>query len=476
MREAERELFAARYGHAAELYSRLLHEDSGFAGGYYGLVRAHIGGYRAPDAYAAAEEALRRVPETAEGQSAAAMAAWRRGDVLDAELFFKKAYKLNPNFAGAFYGLASVYSSVSKYKSARALLATAHRLAPDDPEITTAWANTLQGAAHIAALEQVLAVVDPETREARILRAHVAADKSLGDRRLRRLTSPYQSYAIKLERIMDGPTRWVGAGLHVKFNQQTYKLMLDTGASGISISPKAAEKAGLQILSDESSEARGIGDDKAQASFRYLANEISIGDVTFAEVPISVFRSAKTSNFDGLIGADVFSRFIVGIDFGRMELTLGTHTPDGDGEPNVPVDASDILPNGFFRAMRFGNHLTIPTSINGQAGRLFLIDSGSSINVIDTSVAETSTKLYRDGTTVLTGIQGRVKKVDRASRVTLVFAGFKQENPDLLATSLEKLGDSMGVGIAGVLGMPVLSHLKFTIDYRDGAVRFEFRK
>jgi hypothetical protein len=76
----------------------------------------------------------------------------------------------------------------------------------------------------------------------------------------------------------------------------------------------------------------------------------------------------------------------------------------------------------------------------------------------------------------LKGIQGKVKNVDRASQVTLIFAGFRQQNPDLLAVSLEKLSDSTGVAIAGVLGMPVLWQMKLTVDYRDGAVRFEYKR
>jgi len=112
-REAEKELFAARYEHAAELYSRLVHDDPGFAAGYYGLVRAHISGYRAHRCLCRGRRGPSPRADTADAQCAAAMAAWRRGDVLDAERLFKKGYKLNPNFAGAFYGLASVYSSIS---------------------------------------------------------------------------------------------------------------------------------------------------------------------------------------------------------------------------------------------------------------------------------------------------------------------------------------------------------------------------
>jgi len=74
-------------------------------------------------AYAAAEEAPSPRARHRGRTVCAAMAAWRRGDVLDAERLFKKGYKLNPNFAGAFYGLASVYSSISKFKSAHALVA-----------------------------------------------------------------------------------------------------------------------------------------------------------------------------------------------------------------------------------------------------------------------------------------------------------------------------------------------------------------
>jgi hypothetical protein len=33
----------------------------------------------------------------------------------------------------------------------------------------------------------------------------------------------------------------------------------------------------------------------------------------------------------------------------------------------------------------------------------------------------------------------------------------------------------MGVAFAGILGMPVLSQMKLTIDYREGAVRMEAR-
>lgn len=46
----------------------------------------------------------------------------------------------------------------------------------------------------------------------------------------------------------------------------------------------------------------------------------------------------------------------------------------------------------------------------------------------------------------------------------------------MLAISLDEMEDSMGVGVAGVLGMPALSNLKLTLDYQDGTARLERRK
>jgi tetratricopeptide (TPR) repeat protein len=476
IQQAEQELFAARYDRAAELYAKLLQDDPSWAPGYYGEVRALIGAYRAHEAYSVAAEGLRQAPETAEAQTAAGMAAYRSGDLTKAEACFRKALKINAKYAPALSGLAFIYSSVSKFKSARTIMIAAYRLSPGDPRLIAAWANTLQGDEHTAALQRALAIYDPGSREARGLRVHIARDKTVGNRKLRRLSTPYQSYQMTLVPISPGTGRPYGVGLRAQLNKgHTVQLMLDTGASGISISPKAAEKAGLEVLSDESTEARGLGSQKAQEAFDYLAADVTFGDLQFADFPVGAFRAAKTSDYDGLIGADIFDRFLVSIDFKDMRLTLDTHP----GEPraaNEPEDAADSLPPGFFRAFRFGHHVTVHTSVNQGPLQLFLIDSGSSANLIDTDVARESTKVSGDYQTVLRGIQGRADKVSRASRVSLVFAGFRQDNSDLLATSLEAIGDGSGVGIGGILGMPVLRQMELTIDYRNGAVRFEHKK
>ena len=117
--------------------------------------------------------------------------------------------------------------------------------------------------------------------------------------------------------------------------------------------------------------------------------------------------------------------------------------------------------------VRAGTHLMIATSVNNSPAKWFMIDSGGFSNMIDTESAHDFTGVHRDDRTSVQGVQGRVDQVSRADRVTLIFGGFKH------AINLEKVSDSMGLQVTGVLGMPVLSQLKLTIDYPDGAMKFE---
>ena len=291
---AEKELFAARSSRAAELYSKLLHDDPAWAPGYYGLVRALIDDHRASEAYTAGAEALRRVPDTAEGQTAGGMGLYRHGEFPKAEACFRKALQIKPNYPAALAGMASIYQTISKFQTERSHLTLASHFAPDDPDLMVACANSLKGTEHVAALERALAIYDPESREARSLRAHVAADKALGERELRRLSSPYRRYELKLVPVMSGPNHTFGVGLNVRLNsRQTVHLLLDTGASGISVSAKSAEKAGLEILAGKEGRRAAWATRKPWDSYRYLAPEIATGDLAFTNVPISVFQSAK---------------------------------------------------------------------------------------------------------------------------------------------------------------------------------------
>lgn len=476
LQDADKELFAARYKKAADLYAKVLAEHPAEGAAYYGLVRALIKDHRSAEAYAKAAVALERFPKNAAVLSAAGLAAYRKGDIGKAQQYFLAAGQIDAGDVGSLCGMASINRTVSRYKTARNLLLEAYRKSPGDPRLMIEHANTLKGAEHIAALREALAIYDADSEEARGLRAHISDDIAAGDRKLRRLVSAYEKSTIKLALIQNGMREPRGVGIRVQFNQRDHALlMLDTGASGISVSSKFAEHAGLEKLGDESIEAKGIGDKAGDPEYRHLAAEIRMGDVAFADYPISAFRSARTSDFDGLIGADVFRQFIVSIDFPDKSITLEPRA-SGLAESDGPIDAATAVPSGFQRVFRFGNHLAIPVSMNEGKSNLFLIDSGSSSNLVDETIVRDASKVYREDHIRVRGIQGEVKKTSMADNVTLAFAGFRQSNASVIAISLESLSDGMGITFGGILGMPVLRQMALTLDYQEGIARFEYKR
>jgi tetratricopeptide (TPR) repeat protein len=472
--EARSQLFAGRYQAAADSYEKLIATAGPNPEAYYGLVRALLALHRSSDAVAKADEAVRAAPQSAAANDAEGLALFRRGELANAEARFRTALKLQPEDPAALVGMASIYQVVSKNKTALALGLKAYAQVPDDPELALYRAQALKGAAHIGELQRLIGRLDPASEFTQRLRTHLLADQAAGDRELRRLTSPYASAKIKLFRVLDGVRRSRGVSLHVQFNhKQTLILLLDTGASGISVAPKAAERAGLQELGGAVREVKGIGDKPTESGFEYVASDVQIGNVVFADYPVSVFRAAQDADIDGLIGADVFKRFLVGIDIPGLELVLDPRPGETGVEDDEPRDASDTIPAGYFRFFHFGNHLALPTSINGGPPVVFLLDTGSTANLIDVAVARKAGKIYRDDLTSVKGIQGKVEKVQRASDISLAFTNFRQSNPDLIAIDLQKMSDDFGVGFSGILGMPVLEQMKTTIDYREGRLRME---
>lgn len=465
-REAGAELLAFRYEHAVELYRQVVAQKP-TGDNYYGLTRALLSSHRSKEAYLAAEEGLRREPRSSAAQTAAGLAMFRKGELGQAEDHFRTARELDATDCRAMSALAAIYGAVSKPRTARDLLRQAYIACPDDSALMLPM-RTHCGAPNISRHSNRRS--QPSIRQAKTL---AACGRTL-PQIVRSVTensavwSAPTSRRIKLTEIMQSPTRLRGFGVRVQFNQrQTATLLLETGASGISLAPKIAQKAGLELLSDESSEAKGIGDKKPQDSFNYLASEVRVGPVVFTDHPVRVFRAAKDSDIEGLIGADVFQRFIVQLDFPALQMELEPYqTTDDD-----PQDAS-TLAEGFHRVVRAGSHLLIATFVNQSKSKFFLIDSGSFSNLIDSDAAREYTGVRQDAFTNVRGVQGKVNRVSRAEQVTLVFAGFRQDNPNLIAISLESPSDSMGIGITGVLGMPVLRQLKLAIDYRAGAVRF----
>jgi tetratricopeptide (TPR) repeat protein len=422
-------------------------------------------------AWKIAQKALGDAPDSAAAHEFAGEVLFRRGQFSQADAEFKNAVELQPRFALAWWGLGRVAGCASMNKTAVEDFHRAYELNPKDPRILAAWIPRLHGRERAVALETYLAAMG-STPESEELRQRMELAKALDGRQVTVLASPYHAAEIPLRAFDDGATRTRRYGMEVLVNGSPAKLVLDTGAAGITMFRPAAARAGLARLA--SGTVRGIGDNaKGTSGYRALAEHFRIGDVEYRDALISVADQSMAGVEDGLIGSNVFSEFLITVDFGGAKLRLDPlpgYSPND--EPEDRVESPEM--RDAARVYRFGHLLLVPVRVSSHEG-LFVLDTGAARTMMSYDLAAEVSKLDHDDKTRIGGLSGQVSDVYKTGNVVLEFAGFAQKNLAMTAIDTWEVSHRLGTEISGFLGLPVLDLFTLTIDYRDGLVKFERR-
>src|SRR5208337_4170572 len=248
---------------------------------------------------------------------------FRRAEMQEAESSYRKALNADSKETRAYLGLARMYRVYSLYGGAYGQLKLAHQIAPNDPEVQRHWFDQLPRRERIAAIEAYLAGPHPDDpEETQALQHYLEYLKATIDKPVHacKLTSKVEQTDTKLETLRRDAQHIVGAGLVVKLNDRNNHLILDTGASGILIGRKAAEKSGLAPISQ--TQYVGVGEKGTQGGYIAVAEHIRVGELEFADCVVRVTDRASITDEDGLIGADVFSSYLIDIDLPEQKLRL----------------------------------------------------------------------------------------------------------------------------------------------------------
>ena len=510
---------AGKFAEAAEKYQALLKGDAKLVAAEAGLIEALLRQQKIDEAFSEAGKALAAQPNSAALLTAMGDVQFRLAEMSEAESSYHKALQIDAQQFRAYLGLARLYRAYSLYRHTYDSLKAAYQIAPNDPEVQRLWFSRLSRRERLAAIEAYLASPhsdDPEETE--YLRHYLEFLKATVDKPVHacKLISKVEQTDTKLQQMLRDPRHIVGYGLAVKLNDRNSHLLLDTGASGILIGRKSAEKAGLTRISDI--RFAGIGDKGLQAGYLAVADHIRVGELEFADCVVSVTDRASVSEEDGLIGADVFSSYLIDIDLPAGKLRLSplpkrpddtvaptalnsegesTSNPDdsaeagGDHKAESTVDASkpaqaaatSHLPKDRYVAaemktwtpvFRFGHQLLIPTAVNDSKPMLFLVDTGSALNLLSTRAGREVTKISSASNVHVKGLSGTVTDVYRADKATLQFSRFAQKNQDIVTLDLSKISKHTGTEVSGILGFQLLRMLQVKIDYRDGLVDFAY--
>jgi len=442
---------------------------------------------------------------------------FRRGEMAAAEVSYLRAKVIDPKEVRTYLGLARLYSSYSLYRKGYDLLQIAHTLAPSDIEVQRAWLRMLPRKERLAALETYLAGPHPDdAEETQWMQEYLDFLKATVEKPVHacKLVSKVEQTETKLEVIYGADIRRMrGIGLSVNLNQGHARLQLDTGAGGIIVSRKVAEKAGLTRISAE--HYGGIGDKGLQTGYTAVADHIRVGELEFQDCVVSVSDKRSVADSDGLIGADVFGAYVVDIDLPGMKLKLSPlpkrpedtvapkslnsegeeqanaeqkeegatesdskqpkpSTPDSNTPRRLPKDRY-IAPEmaNWTKVFRFGHMILVPTFVNDSPSMLFGLDTGAFANILSLREGRQLGKVNSEDRLRVHGLNGEVNKVYSA-KATLRFAHLQQPSMDVVTFDLSPQSRRIGAEVSGFLGFDMLQILELKLDYRDGLVDFQY--
>ncbi len=512
LREAKEFYRKGDFDHAIQKYQQLLQERPNTPEVYAGLTRVYLKKKNVKQASDTITKGL-QVADSSVVRVALGEVYFRQGKISSAEQEWVNVIKSGHEDARAYLGLARVRWAISMYKSGWAMINQAHQLDPADLEISKFWLGQLSTTERIKHLEKYLAGDtndDAETRAGMQRYLEYMNATANDPRGACHLVSETHTTETKLLRILAdvNSTHLRGYGISVAVNGQKSKLLLDTGASGILINRNLAERAGVTKLSD--TEIRGIGDKGGKSGHMGIAHSLKIGEFEFHECPVEVLEQRSVDEEDGLIGADVFAAFLVDIDFPNEKLRLselpkrpdktapkitlqtdtGDFNPPGEGPaeeaagaPGMNASSTHSGPQdryiapqmkSYTQVYRFGHTLLVPTLIGDAPTKLFVLDTGSTSNLISPSAASEVTRVHGDPRKIVKGLSGSVKDVYRADKAVIQFGHLRQENQDLVAVDLTNISNGIGTEASGILGFAMLGLLDIKIDYRDGLIDFSY--
>ena len=494
--DADKALLAADVSRAELLYRDALKTMPNEVKLQTGLVHSLLRQKKLQEASDAANVALAAAPQEASLIALRGEVEYRQGMPWSAGKSAEEARKLDPCDVRAILLSARLARLASMFATSNRLIRDAHQLDPQDPEIRIEWIGTLplkERALELDAyLHQSNGKTEDELREMRLAADHWK--KLLNEpHKSCHLVSSVRATETPFIRPYSDSSERRKFYLEVQFNNRSTHLEIDTGSTGLVVTQEAAERAGLKAFSQ--AEMSGFGDEGHRTAYTAFADSVRIGKLEFQDCAVEVLSDKyMPSNADGVIGMDVFSDFLVTLDFPTRKLTLAPLPPlPGESTRDAPElmaheassDEKDhasephdryVAPEmkDYTRVYRIGHNLILPASLNDQKISLFILDTGAWSTMIAPEAAREVTKVRNDYDVALRGISGSVNKVYSADSVTFRFANLSQKTTGILSIDMSKLSQEVGMEISGLLGATTLKQLTMHIDYRDGLVKFDY--
>lgn len=244
-----------------------------------------------------------------------------------------------------------------------------------------------------------------------------------------------------------------------------FRLLCDTGGANI-VTPDVARALGLKT--EGALQGRGAGEKSEDVALTKV-DSVALGGVTlssqvFAVFPFETLSSAEGVKVDGLVGYELFKRFIVKVDYqnSRLIITL----PSAFSHPGTGTAVPFV----------FNGHIPqVEGEIDGIPGK-FDIDTGSraSLDLMAPFVEAHNLKAkYQPKFEAVTGwgVGGAARSA--VTRASLLKLGPVEVRDPVTELTLQKKGAFTSQYVAGNVGAGVLKRFNITFDYTHQQLIFE---
>jgi len=476
-----------KYIEAAAAFRAIVDKEPAAMHAHVGLMRSLVRMGKIEDAEEAGKKALAALPNSPVIHAAFGDVEFRAGKFAEAESEYRACLKVDDTSSRGLFGMGRLYEMLSMRQHAKQAYTQAHSFDPNDGQIFEHWLDFLPYPERLQAFKKHVGDHPTDRQEAEIKFLTAVSQKKswvlAGDVKKAELKMlPYgrELAAIDTGNRIGGQHVSKGCGLQLKFNgRASATLLLDTGAYGVVIGRGLAEKAGVIKIAD--TYFGGLGDSGPVEGYVGWVDKITIGSLEFHNCIVTVSSRNDVVDEAGLIGADIFKKFLITLDFKDWKMLLSPlpKNPAFSGSDDDPQDRY-VAPEmqSYAKVYEFEDHLFIPTIVSDKASGNFMLDTGSDLNITNPAIATKVTKSSYEGM-YLKGVSGSVRQVLNGDKAILQFAKVRVRSDDIPIIDLQKTSNSFGTEVAGLIGIRTLVQMKMTIDYRDGLVDlavYEFRK
>ncbi|MDE3187216.1 MAG: aspartyl protease family protein [Acidobacteriota bacterium] len=492
--EADEAFLAADFAKAEGFFKADLSKRPGDAELTAGLVHALLRQQKVQEAADTVKAALAAAPQSASLLTLRGEVELRQGDLWLVQPTVVSAYKLDACNPRTHFLFARLEQADSHYATARQQILLAHQLDPQDAEIRWAWIQTLPVQQRITETEAYLSA---PTGDDQATLAQIRADLDRLKARANepggacQLVSKQAGVELDFIKLMFNMQHMRALGLEVGLNGNPTRMDFSTSQSGLTVYRAAADRAGLKRVSEPVSGAYP----GAKPRYTAHADSIKIDGLEFKDCTVNVIDGGSPfEDGDGMIGLDVFTDFLVTVDFPMRKLLLEP-LPARPGDAAMP--AYSLLTGGgddsmmagvhtprdryvdasmkdYTQVYRFGSDLVLPTMLNDKLIKLFIMDTGIQATNISPDAARAVAKVHFMDRPKYGPAAGGPDKLLVADEINYSFAHFSQKLNGVVAFDTSMATRVAGTEISGFIGANTLQLLTIHIDYRDGLVKMDY--